>query len=194
MTQKTPPPTKPAAAPELPPPPGDYTRTLGFMLRAEWLAFVPAVCLFLVFILSLFTWHNIDADHSPSLWGLSFIDQKVADAKQGHFLAYTILMIFPTPLLVLAALILDRFFTPPQVAPFVKWVYLAAGVFLAITFLLLCIDVLDVHFLQRFNSTALPLKLAFRLHFVAMLACFLMFWVLGRKTNNLPPPKVELRW
>jgi hypothetical protein len=196
MTQKTPAPTKPAAAPEPPsppPPPGDYTQTLGFTLRAEWLAFVAPACLFVVFILSFFTWHNIDIDHSPSLWGLSFIDQHVADAKQGHFLAYTILMIFPTPLLVLAAVISNIVPMPPQIAPFVKWLYLAAGAFLAITFLLLFVDYLDAHFLSRFNPITLPLKLAFRLHFVAMVSEFLMFWVVSRKKNNLPPPRIELR-
>lgn len=192
-----PPPVKRSRAPEPPPPPvppGDYTGSVGFTLRAEWLAYVAPACLFLTFFLSFFTWHNIDTDHKPSLWGLSFIDQQVADAKQGHFLAYTILMMFPTPLLVIAAVILDRVFTPPPVAPFVKWVFLAAGLLLAVTFLLLCIDYLDCHFLLQFNPMALPLKLAFRLHFVAMVANFLMFWLVGRKAKNLPPPKFEFRW
>ena len=74
------------------------------------------------------------------------------------------------------------------------WLDLAAGLLLGLTFIMLCIDYADVHFLQRANPITLPLKIAIRLQFVAMIASFALFWLNWRKRSNLPLPKVELRW
>jgi hypothetical protein len=196
VTSPTATPSVPEPVIELPPPPpGEYTQTLGICLKASWLAFVPMACLGVIFVLSFFTWHNIDRDHAPSLWGMSFIEQRVdeAPARQGHFLAYTILMFLTFPL-ILVALILDLGFAPPQLAPILPWKSLAIGLFLGLTFMLLLFDYADAHLLQRLNPIALPEKLAIRLHFVAMMSCFGMFWLHWRKPRNLPPPKLEAHW
>ena len=192
-----PPPTKPEpvpAAPSPPLPPGEYTRSFAFTLSETWLAFVPTACVVLIFFLSFFTWHNIDSEHKPSLWGLSFVDQKVDDVKQGHFLAYTILMLFPILPLTIVALLFDKGFAPPPVLPLMPWKSLLVGLLLGLTFLLLVFDYLDAHLLQRMNPIALPEKFAIRLHFIAMLASFAMFWLHWRKKSNLPPPKCDLRF
>ena len=63
---------------------------------------MPSACLLVIFVLSFFTWHYIDPLHQPSLWGLAFVDQNLPDVKQAQFLAYTILMLFPTFEVVIA--------------------------------------------------------------------------------------------
>lgn len=196
------PPQKPAtgvpedpATVETPQPMGDYARSFAIVFKSAWLAFVPPVCLFLIFILSFFNWHHVDQDHTASLWGMSFISQgQAGDVKQAHFLAYTILMLFPTWLLVAAAFALNKAPLPPQVMVVKGWLDLAAGLFLGLTFLMLCIDYLDAHFVARNNAIALAMKLAIRLHFLAMMASFLMFWLHLRSRRNLPPPRLEVRF
>lgn len=183
----SPAPAEPAA------PPGDYTRSLGISLKASWLAFVPMACLFVIFVLSFFTWHNIDTEHSASLWGMSFLTQP-GDVKQAHFLAYTILMLFPTALLVVAAFAINVLPLPPQVGLLKGWLDLAAGLFLGLTFLMLCIDYADAHFVARLNGIALAEKIAFRLQLLAMFASFAMFWLSWRARRNQPAPRFELRW
>lgn len=123
---------------------------------------------------------------------MAFVPQ--GDVKQAHFLAYTILMLFPTWILVIAAFAINKLPLPPQVGVVKGWLDLAAGFFLGLTFLMLCIDYLDAHFIARANTMTLPLKIAFRLHFLAMLASFAMFWLHLRSRWNLPAPKVEARW
>ena len=186
------------APPAPPPPPGDYTRSGTFYLNDRWLAFVPPVCVVLIFFLSFFTWHspvistdrNVDNTPALSLWGLSFTKD-----GQAQFLAYTILM-FLTGTLTLLSLPIDKGWVavPPNLTPFVAIKSLIVGLLLGLTFLLLCIDYLSAHVGAGANPIALPLKLAFRLHFIAVLATFLLFWLHWRKKSNLPLPKVEARW
>ena len=112
---------------------------------------------------------------------------------QAHFLAYAILM-FPTGFFIIAAVLLDKVFMPPQVAPYSKWKNLLVAAMLAVTFLLLGLDYMHSHLFQPFNSIALAEKIAIRLHFLAMIASFGMFWLHHRKASNLPAPKLEVRW
>jgi len=189
VTSPTATPSVPEPVIELPPPPpGDYTQTLGICLKASWLAFVPMACLVVIFVLSFFTWHNIPEGHSLSLWGMSFVE------IHGHFLAYTIIMLFPILPLVVLALVLDLGIAPAQFAPVLPWKSLAIGLFLGLTFLLLLYDYVNAHLIQSFNPITIPEKLAIRLHFVAMMSCFGMFWLHWRKPRNLPPPKLEAHW
>jgi len=181
------------AEPAPPPPPGDYTGSLAVYLRLEWLVFVPPACLFLIFVSSFFSWHNYGFGHSPGLWGLSFITQEGA-SMQGHFLAYTILMLFPTGPLIVLTTLLDKVFMPPQLAAYSKWKNLLVGLLLLLTFLPLALDYFHAHLFQPINPIALAEKIAIRLHFIALLASFGLFWLHGRKTYNLPAPKLEARW
>jgi hypothetical protein len=194
MTQKTPPPIRPAAAPEPPPPPplGDYTRSYVCHLKGSMLAFVPTACLVLIFFLSFFSWHWIGSDptRSMSLWGLAFTER-----GEAQFLAYTILM-FPCGLLAIAAALFDSGLVPtqPQLAPVMTWKNLIVGVFLILAFAMLCIDYIIQHFAAAGNPIAIAEKVAIRLHFLAVLASFLMFWLQLRKASNKPLPRIELHW
>jgi len=179
-------PTEPAAPP---PPPGDYTRALGISFKTSWLAGVPIACMFVTFVLSFFTWHqSTDTLPAMSLWGLAF-----TETGQATFLAYTILMLFPTALLVVGAFAVNLLPLPPQASALKGWLDLAVGLLLGLTFLLLCIDYLTANFAAQ-NPISLTMKIAFRLHFIAMLASFGMFWLTWRSKSNLPPPRLEVRW
>jgi hypothetical protein len=169
--------------------PGSYSGALGLHLRAAWLVFVPPACLVLLYFLSFFTWHNHGDGRTPGLWSLSFTTQE----GLGQFIAYSVLMIL-TGTLIILAFVLDTVFMPPQLAPFSKWKNLLVGLLLAFTLIPLVFDYVHAHFLAAYNPIALAEKLAIRLHFLAMLASFGLFWLHGRKEKNLPAPKVELHW
>ena len=175
--------------PAPPPPPGEYTGSCDCHLCDSWLAFVTPACVLLIFILSFFTWHAPERTTSANMWSLGF------SAQIGHLAAYAILFCLALPL-VFVTLGFDKGWipAPPQLAPVILLKNLVVGAFLGIAFLLLCYDFFDGNLLQPSNPIALPMKIAFRLHFVAVLASFLMFWLQWRKKKNLPLPKCEFRW
>lgn len=176
-----------------PSPPGEYTRSFAFQLTGEWLAFVPPICVLGIFFLSPFSWHYLDADRAYSLWGLSFSSVH----GQAPFLGYTILMFLCLPLTVVATLLDKNWIpSPPQLAPALLWKNLAIGVILGLAYMSMCFDYLHSHVLigNHANPIALAMKLAFRLHFIALVASFVMFWLTWRKSFNLPHPKAEVNW
>jgi hypothetical protein len=194
MTQKTPPPIKPAAAPEPalpPPPPGDYAHSYVCHLKGTWLAFVPTACLVLIFVLTFFSWHYSVLTHGVWFWSLAL----TTEHGEGAFLAYFVLTLLSGPLAI-AALVFDMGLIPaqPQLAPVMTWKNLIVGVFLTLAFAMLCIDFVIQHFAAAGNPIALAEEVAIRLHFLAVVASFLMFWLQLRKTSNKPLPKIEIRW
>lgn len=187
-------PRKPAAPPEPPsppPPPGEFTRTWTIELKGRWLTFVPTACIAIIFFMSFFSWHFTDLSNAFPLWTLGFSSEH----GEWQFLAY-VLICFPTALFVLAALLLDMGVIPaqPQLAPIMTWKNLVAAIFLALGFVLLVIDYLIHNFSATVNPIAVAEKIAIRLHFLAMLASFLLFWLQWRKLSNKPLPRCELRW
>jgi hypothetical protein len=203
ITSPSTPEPSPAAAPP-PPPPGEYTRTLTFTLSDSWLSVVPVVCVVLIFVLSFFTWHSGEVNvtdavkdmkaldttriaPASSLWGLAF------SIPYYGFMAYTILMLFPIGPLVIAGLLLDKGLAPPPLQPLLPWKSLLIGLLLGLTFLFLLYDYVDANLLERVNVIAVAEKIAIRLHFLAMLASFGMFWLHWRKKSNLPLPNAEIR-
>ena len=185
-------PAKLASPPPAPPPPGEYTQSCSCQATGEWLAFVPPACVLAIFVLSSFNWHYHDARDAYSLWSLSFSQA----AGQTQFLGYTILMILCLPLTVVAMLFDKGWIaTPPQIAPLVRWKNLLIGVILGLAFMALCSDYVRGYLLvERANPIALAMELAFRLHFIAMVASLVLFWLGWRKSYNLPAPKVEMHW
>ncbi len=197
-------PGAPPSAPKMPAPaplpPGDHTRSCTCCLNASWLAFVPPVCVILVFVLSFFTWHAEirtfpsaarESETLPalSMWGLAFTEK-----GQAQFLAYAILMMLCIPL-TLVAMVFDKgWIVVPQLAPVLTFKNLLVGLPLLVAFAMLCIDSIYAHFVERTNPTALALKAVFWLHFLAVLGSFGMFWLHLRARRNLPPPTMECRW
>ncbi|HZZ81999.1 MAG TPA: hypothetical protein VFE62_26100 [Gemmataceae bacterium] len=181
--------TRPSEPPPPPPPPGEYTRSYSGRLTGAWLAYVPTGCMIAIFVLSFFPWHYIDPK-GYNLWSLSFTSDGA-----GQFLAYWILT-FLSGFFVVPSMVFDSGLikAPPQLAPLMTWKNLVAGLFLGLAFLMLCIDYLIQHFADRGNPIAISEKLAIRLHLVAVVASFLMFWLNWRKPENLPAPMMEVRW
>lgn len=195
-------PRKPEPETEAPPvPPGEYSRSCACSLRANWLAFVPPACLLVILVLSFFSWHmevrtfpvgNKDSETLPTLnlWQLAFTEK-----GNSAGLAY-VLFLIPAIALSIAALLFEKriFHTPPQLALVVTFKDLAVTLVLLAGFAALCFASIDAHLLQRSNPLALAFKIAFRLHFVALLASLGMFWLNWRKRGNLPAPKIEAHW
>jgi hypothetical protein len=214
----TPAPSMPTPAPTPPvppPPPGDYTRSHTLHLRGEWLPFVPPACMVLIFFLSFFSWESPDSrdmllamtDVSDrkalqeladrirpevplSMWELSF-------SKSGKlmFLAYALLLLLCI-LLASASLVFEKQWIamPPPLRPFILWKDLIVALFLSIGFMILTYEYLDALHNYRVSPIMTAMKIAFRLHFLAIVASLLMFWLHWRKLSNAPPPKCELRW
>ena len=181
------------APPSPPPPPGDYTRSYTVHLHGQWLPFVPPACLVLIFFLSFSSWELPDGLNKPmSMWELSSF------SKPGKpmFLAYALLLLLCI-LLASASLAFEKRLgchaaAAPTIHPverFDRWTFSdyrlhAAGTRVS----------RRAPQLPHKSRSWLAMKLAFRLHFLAMLASLLMFWLHWRKLSNAPPPKCELRW
>ena len=67
---------------------------------------------------------------------------------------------------------------------------------LAATFLLLCYDYQQGLFATGTNLNPIVLgeKVAFRLHFIALLAAGLELWAQSQRVKNLPLPRVRVDW
>ncbi len=152
---------------------------------------MPTACLVLIFVLTFFSWHYSGPTHAEWFWSLAF----TTEHGEAAFLAYAILTLMSGPL-ALAALVFDVGLVPaqPQLAPVMTWKNLIVGVFLTLAFAMLCIDYVIQHFAATGNPIALAEKIAIRLHFLAVVASFLMFWLELRKKSNKPLPKIELHW
>lgn len=200
-------PPRPAISPEpAPMPPGDYSRTWTGTLSPNWLAFIAPACAILIFFLSFFTWHNdtvripdprveavdgrgVDINRRVTLWGLAFSEWNA------RFIAYTILMLFALPLTLLALLLEKNWVpVPPQFRDLLTLKNLIVSGVLLLAFLMLCIEMLYANFVDRINPDTFVFKVVFRLHLLALLASFAMFWLDYRKKWNLPLPKAEVRW
>ncbi len=178
-------PAPPPAPPPAPLPPGEYTRMQACCLRAQWLMFVPPGCMVLIlFVLSFFNWSA-----TKSLWGLSF-----NSPVEWQLTTYSVLLILSF-LLTLIAAILDTVPLPPVLVRVVMWKNLFVAMFLGLAFLFLAYDFLHWTLASAPSRSILMAEtIALRLHAVAILASFGMFWLHLRKQKNLPPPKLEAHW
>jgi hypothetical protein len=182
----------PAPPPSVPPPPpGDYTRTIRFHLRGTWLAFVPLVCLLLIFVLSFFTWKQPVDNRAPAnMWALAFY----SDYK-GEMLPYTLLYFVAFPL-VIGSLLFEKQWapTPAGLKAVLVWKDLVIALFLAICYLLLVAAYVPPWFNDRFNPVRPALDFAVRVQLLAVVASLLLFWANWRRFRNAPPIECNVRW
>lgn len=182
--------------PKTPPPPGDYTRKFAFRLRPDILVFVSPVCLFLIFVASFANWHGFvvtAASGEPAslnLWQLAF-----GSHSSGVFLAYLLfLFVLGLPLSVACLVFEQRWVpAPPQLAPLMPWKSLLTLTVLAVTFVLFFYDYQQGVFSFP-NSIMLAEKIAFRLHFIALVAAALEVWAQGQRARNRPLPRFTVKW
>lgn len=181
--------------PKPPPPPGDYTRKFAFRLRPDMLIFVPPLCLLLIFVLSFFNWHVImpttvgGESVSVNLWQLAF-----GTYSSGVFLAYLLFFLLAVPLSVACVLFEQRWMPAiPQLAPLMPWKSLLTLTVLAVTFVLFVYDYQQGVFSFP-DPIMLAEKIAFRLHFLALVASALEVWAQGQRARNRPLPRFTVKW
>lgn len=188
-------------APEPLPPPADYSRERAFRLRPDVLVALPPVCLFLIFVLSFFTWHGLPG-LSLNLWQLGF-----GEHGTGVFIAYVLLTFFVAGPLSAACLVFEHRWvpTPAGLVRLMPWKSLLTFLVLGLTFLLFAYDyqqglmaspVVDATGLTAGtfgNPIAMAEKLAFRLHLLALVANMLELWVQGRRARHLPLPRFTMQ-
>jgi len=169
-------------------PQGDYTRALTMHLRADVLSWLPPVCVTLLFILSLFPWYWIEM-YSANLWQLAFTEVNM-------YTFYVIVLIFVAwPLSIVAFLLEQRWLPLPEaLRPLWPWRSVFVGMAILLPFVFFLGDYVTSMFRQFGNPATLAMKLAVRVHFLAVLACGFQFWLEQRRSRNLPLPKMEMRW
>jgi hypothetical protein len=192
------------ASPITPPPPprspSDYSRRYALRLRPDVLVCVPPPCVFLIiFVFSFFPWHAvIDALNAPpplSLWELAF-----SERGTGLFLAYTLLTILVTLPVSIACAVLELRLVPvpphlaQQLTPLMPWKSGITFAMLALTFLMIAYDYQQgILAMSAGSSIVLGEKIAFRLHFLALVASGLELWVQSRVARYLPLPRFSMR-
>jgi hypothetical protein len=171
-------------------PRGDHARTVSVPLRADVLAWTPAVCMGLVLVLSFLAWHRSEQMGPLSLWELAFTERGEAE-----FLVYVLFALFLGLPFAVASLLLAQGYVPasPPLSEWLTWRPLVVAGVLAFGLLPLGLDYIEEH-VALANAIALAMKLAVRLHLVALGAAVLDLWMQWRKRRDLPPPRAEVKW
>jgi hypothetical protein len=169
---------------------GEYTTKIRFHLRPEVLSWITPSCLVLLFFLSFFTWYHSETFGTRNLWQLGF--------SEGGYARYVFYIVFTFIALMFAVLVLsfEQQWIPLPVGlrPFWPWRALIVGAATALPFIFFLGDYVACHFQVFGNPTSIAMKLAFRVHLLAVVASALHFWLEQRKGKNAPLPRLELRW
>jgi hypothetical protein len=171
-------------------PQGDYTRGLTMHLRQDVLSWFPPVCVTLLFILSLFPWYWIEVS-SANLWQLAFTFTEV-----NMYTFYVIVLIFIAwPLAILVFILEQRWLPlPAALRPLWPWRSVFVGMAIFLPFVFFLGDYVMAMFRSFGNPATIAMKLAIRIHFLAVLACAFQFWLEQRRSRNLPLPRMEMKW
>ena len=169
---------------------GDYTKKIRWHLRPEILAWITPSCLVLLFFLSFFTWYHRDVD-SHNLWQLGFGEQ-----GRASYVFYIVFFVFVAQPLAILTLCFEQRWIPLPVGlrPVWRWRSLIVGAATALPFIFLLGNYVAYHFQTFGNPTSIAMKIAFRVHLLAVVASALEFWLEQRKTKNAPLPRLEIRW
>jgi len=169
---------------------GEYTTKIRFHLRPEILSWITPSCVVLLFFLSFFTWYHLEAD-SRNLWQLGFGERGTA-----LFVFYIVFLVFVAQPLAILTLSFEQRWIPLPVGlrPVWPWRSLIVGGAVTLPFIFLLAEYVAYHFQVFGNPTSIAMKLAFRVHLLAVVASALQFWVEQRKAKNAPLPRLELRW
>ncbi len=189
VTEITAAPSKPVAD-RVPAPPGEYTQRYRWHLRADVLAWIPPGCLVLIFFLSFFAWY-FDVETPFNLWELAF-----TQAGAAVYTFYTVVVFFLALPAAVITLILEKRWLPLPAGLQGVWPWrsLLVGGLIAVPFLMFFGDYVGCFFRILGNPATIAMKLAFRLHLLAVVACALQFWLELRRPRNLPLPRLEVRW
>jgi hypothetical protein len=178
-----------------PPSPGEYSKSLRLKISSRILPFLAPISLVLVLLISFFPWaykfpvslEEIDSAFSNA-WSLGF--GRNGQVLIGMYLVFyivTFLLAIPSTLISLGVLPM-----PPVIKGLGPWRVVVVGGPAVLAFFFLLIQYLTAVF--RADAMTLWYKLAFRIHFLVVIANLLEFWYLLRAKRNLPEPVLEVRW
>lgn len=186
-----PPPPASTAGAAAPVRPGEYAHRFRRHLRPDVLVWFPPSCLAALFFLSFFNWHYREMIFGFNLWELAFTSNGYA-----VYTLYTVVLVFfAIPLTgVVFALEMAWIPLPDGLRPYWPWRFPVVGGAVGLPFLFLLGDYVSCHFQVFGNPAAIALKLAFRVHLLAVVCCALQIWLERRKVMNLPLPRIDVKW
>jgi hypothetical protein len=194
MPVLVPPMPLPAARPgilEVPPPaPGEYTKKHRWHLRQDVLEWITPGCLVAIFLLSWFTWVDREVK-TLNLWELAFTSDGYA-INSLYAVAY-LFVALPVGLITFS---LEKRWLPmlEGLRPFWPWRSLIVAGVVGLPFVFFLVNYIDYLFLPFGRQADLAMKIAFRLHLVALVSSLLQFWLERRKSRNAPLPRLDVRW
>jgi hypothetical protein len=167
--------------------PGEYKHGFSFGFDLGILTWLPPGLLTAVFLLSFFPW-AADATVSHNLWECAFSIPMV------RFIFYLILFTLAW-LLSIASVIFNAQLAPEP--PFLEklgpWRHALSGGLSVLAFLFLAIAYVEWVFLTPSPMTVW-MRIAVRIHLLAILFAALELWLDSRKKKRAPPPRIDVRW
>lgn len=179
-----------------PPPPtpsislGEYKKSIRWHLRPDILEWIAPVSVVAILVLSIFAWY-VREDYRLNLWELAFTSRGYA-----IYTFYTVVFMFlAMPAAVINLCLEKRWIpTPDGLRPYWPWRSLIVGGVIVLPFLLFFGDYVAFQFLPFGTQASIAMKLAFRLHALAVIACALQFWLEQRQAAGAPLPRFTFRW
>ena len=189
-----PPPTEPPSldsppSPPLPPLADGYTHLYVISFNRQVISLIPVIGLGLIFVLSFFPWISQPTGRpkgdTSTMWTTEVVP----------FLLYN-LIFFPTVFVAVLAMLLDKkIIGLPD--PFKKMrrfrSLIVAGLAAVGLFVLLIHWASKLNF-STYNPNTVFFSIVLFLQFVVVLAALLEYWLQQRKKNELPLPRIEMRW
>jgi hypothetical protein len=167
--------------------PGEYKHSFSFGFDLGILTWLPPGLLTLIFLLSFFPW-AAESVGSQNLWECAFSLSMV------RFIFYVVLFLLAW-LASIASVVFNARLAPEP--PFLQqlgpWRHAIAGGISLMAFLFLAIAYIEWVFLTQSPMTVW-MRIAVRVHLLAVLSAFLELWLDSRQKRRSPPPRVELRW
>jgi hypothetical protein len=169
---------------------GEFSKLLRWHIRPDILEWLVPGCVAAIFVLSLFTWYFRES-YALNLWELAFTGR-----GEATYTFYTIVFMFLALPITAIALILEKGWLPLPDALRPIWPFraLIVGGVIALPFVFFLYDYIGFQFLPFGVQAAIAMKLAFRVHLLAVVACALQYWLQRRKANNRPLPRITIRW
>src|SRR5262245_31275362 len=163
-------------------PEGDYRRSYRIHLRQDIVEWIAPIGVVAVFFLSLFPWVDRET-YAMNLWELAFTERGYA-----MYTFYTVVFVFLAfPIALVTFCVEKRWIPLPEgLRPWWRFRSLVVGGLVGLPFLFFLADYINFQFLPFGVQTAIAMKLAFRLHLLAVIGCTLQFWLELRKAANLP--------
>jgi hypothetical protein len=203
-TPEPPPPLPPLpgreTVPQAPPlPPGEYTRSCRVLINPRIVPWIAPVGIVMVLILSAFPWISYELpifvdrsgdrfSASANPWMAGFGERP--DLFMAFFLIIGLLSLFVSIPSTLFTVGLAP--TPLPIQKLGPWRSVIVGGVISASFFFFFLRY--VHFVFQSAPMTVWMKLAFRIHFLAVVASFLEFWLELRRPKNLPPPRIEMHW